>query len=247
MKNKKYGIFILLAILIAVGIWLGYRFYFNSSKVFLSEEEIIEQVKNYENVEVTEIQDQIFLDDKHVVIPVIEESGEHTLFYWEWTDFKWQMVGHNSMGAYNLWKLDEDDPESFYLIWNITPDPELSHIDLLLRRPRQYGEREGENYYYPEVQLTKAVEMTDKSYGVEQIPEDWAAVMTAFEPYSDRTFFSDNNLVINTYQPFEFRWVPYNEQDEVIPFGEYGISTGSGSGNMQFFHRIDEKELYLDN
>ncbi|MGP4040530.1 hypothetical protein ACTWP4_11655 [Gracilibacillus sp. D59] len=244
MKRKKSIILLSAVILLGVIFWISYHYYFSEPDPFLSKGVIKKQIDEYHQQEVKEIQDIIFLGEKHVVVLFISIQYDYAQAFWEWRNNQWLSIGHNSMGSYTVWKLDKSDSESFYLIWNVRPAPNLSYIEIVGQRERQYGITQGNDYYHPEMQLMKRIDITTEQSGVEKISNAWGKVIPNFQLPTNQT--NDFFVVSPSANKLTFGWVPYGTNHDILSVDDYisgNNGSGSGGGNKAFIFRLTADEL----
>ncbi|MDV2687189.1 hypothetical protein RYX56_22855, partial [Alkalihalophilus lindianensis] len=79
-----------------------------------------------------------------------------------------------------IWRVDPDDPASFYVIWNVVPDNNLATIDLNLFNERSFRSNHDGGYkYIPRFQFKHMIELdlANSSYGVEAFPDEWTTFL----------------------------------------------------------------------
>ena len=240
MKHKKTVIFISILILLIAVSGIGWHYYFSEPDPFLPEEMIIDQINEYHQLEVAEIQEIIFLDEQHVVVFFISTDEMYAQAFWKWQDNDWLLSGHNAMGSYTVWNLNESD---LYLIWNVRPDPTLSYVEIIGQRERQYRTTRVNKYYYPALELTKRIYVESEKYGVEEISGVWKEVIVDLQQTSDQV---DDFLTISS-PPTEvtFGWVPYGSNEKILSVDDYAVSAfGSRfGGGIKPILRLTEDEL----
>ncbi|WP_442598111.1 hypothetical protein [Neobacillus sp. D3-1R] len=238
-----------LLFLIAVGIFLlfiVYWFYFSKPTPLPSNEQIVEEINSvFPEAAANFIQDTITVEERYVLVPYISNKGEYGLSYWAWKKHNWIVESIDTRGEPKVWKIDRNDPSSFHLVWNIHPKDHLGSIDFYLIRDRGYHITNGNEYYYPRIQMEKKVSFQEKSYGLMQLPEDWvtfiktsAKVESAKQPnFLSHNFFPDQNMF--------FGWIPYDQTNkEVFPEGSVNSNSYS-NGNLTFEYVmiLNKKEL----
>ncbi|WP_058306897.1 hypothetical protein [Gracilibacillus massiliensis] len=239
MAYKKIGVILAVIIVIAL-IWFGISKFYANPDTFLSKQTIKNQIKEYHQMNVKKIQETIYLDDAHVVIPFISETDKYALAFWQWKEAEWQSIGHNAMGAYTIWKVDDQN----YLIWNVKPNDSLEYVDLLGQREREYGITNGNDFYHPEIDMTEKLNVSKEVYGMKPLPSVWDKVIFEFQPHEPT---STNEMFHFQSQPPEINvgWVPYDSQDQILSVDNYfsGNSGGSGGGKIVHIFRLTEDEI----
>ena len=120
-------------------------------------------------------------------------------------------------------------------MWNIHPDDQLSSIHFYLIRDRGYHVTEGEENYYPRVQMGKKVSLQEKSYGLMKLPDEWVTVMNSFIKIESakqaNVFFND----FPSEQYMSFGWIPYDQAIRTFP--ERSVNgNGYSNGNVDMEH-----------
>ena len=127
MRKKLLIPILLIPILIAGGMY--YWNYLAPPATFPDNEKIQAILSApYNGVKIAEIQDTIFLDDKHVYIPFITEEEGHGISFWEWEKHEWQLSSYSTGSTPQIWKIDADDPSSHYIMWNFHPENNLDYL-----------------------------------------------------------------------------------------------------------------------
>ena len=149
--------------------------------------------------------------------------------YWVRNKFGWKLLRMDTRGEPNVWKLKANDPSTHYLLWNIDPKDQLSHIDYYLIRDRNYHITDKLQVYTPRVQLKTTVSMEKQSYGVLQLSEDWVNIWS-------------ENLSL----PY-IGWIPYNVPGQST-FPGNSVNGGGytqGDIDLDFVRILNEVELEL--
>ncbi|WP_226085071.1 hypothetical protein [Mesobacillus sp. S13] len=178
MRKKVFVPLLLILFLITVG--LLYWYYLSPPAAFPEQEEIKATLNDpYNRVGIAEIQDTIFLDDKHVYIPFITEEEGHGISFWEWEKHEWQLSSYSTGSTPQIWKIDADDPSSHYIMWNFHPENNLDYLTLYLIKERGFSVSEGKHHYGPGIQMDFRTEVGERSYGYTAIPSEWQEYMEA--------------------------------------------------------------------
>lgn len=191
---------------------------------FLQEEEIIEELnKADERIPVEAIQDIIFIDDKHVFVPFISKDNDYCFSLWKWKNGKWHLSEKTVTGFINLVKLKENDPSSYYFVWNF-PDLNISTIKLFLLKERNYRYSEGYTMYQPRIQMEQSYSR-DTSYGIIPLSGE---MLNVYEELVDMAYndgagdiFSHMNQMNNDLY---FTWLMYSHNGELIDLNVNGYS-----------------------
>jgi len=220
MTKKKIwslGFFIILLSIIV------YWFYFSRPTSFPTNQQLIEEMNRiFPKATASIIQDTIPIDEHHVLVPFISNNEYYGLSYWVWKNHKWQVASIDTKGEPMLWKLNRNDPSSFYFVWNIDPKDQLSSIHFYLIRDRGYRIAEGIERYYPRVQMEKRVPIQEKSYGLMQLSDEWVTFMNAYKQFPEQNMF--------------FGWIPYDQtNNETFP-GSSVNGTSYVNGKVDLEH-----------
>jgi hypothetical protein len=201
---------------------------------FPTDEQIISEINTtYSKTSAKTIQDTIYVDEHHVLVPFISDTDDYGLSYWAWEGSNWIPSYIDSSGLPMVWKIDRDNPASYRLAWNINPKNSLETIDFYLVRDRNYLFIEGEGEYHPRVQMVEEV-FLQESYGLKQLPEEWAAIIKA----SHRAATQESRMFFNNFHTdphMQVGWIPFNEA------GEKHIPEHTGNINS-----YTNGEVYLD-
>lgn len=216
MTKKKIWFLGLLIIMLSI---IVYWFYFSTPTSFPTNEQLVEELNRiFPEATASIIQDTISIDERHVLVPFISKKDDYGLSYWVWKNRKWQVASIDTKGEPMLWKLNGNDPSSFYFVWNIDPKDKLSSIHFYFIRKRGYRIAEGIERYYPRVQMEKRISFQEKSYGSMQLPDDWITFMNAYLEVESAKQSPGRNLF--------FGWIPYDLTNQQI-FPERSVN-GSG-------------------
>ena len=163
-----------------------------------------------------DIQETVYLDKRHTIVPFISDRGDHGVSYWQWQKHKWQVMSIEMKGDPRLWKIDPNDPSTYYLVWNWDPNDQLSYMKFYFVRDREYFVSDGIATYKPKIQMVKRVDLKGQTFGVLKVPSDWAESMNllrsaeSMQPTSLMNFngrFSD--------QQSYFGYTPYDKEDKL--------------------------------
>lgn len=223
MTKKKIGSLGFFIILLSI---IGYWFYFSRPAPFPPNQQLIDEMNRiFPKATASIIQDTIPIDERHVFVPFISKKNDYGLSYWVWKHRKWQVASIDTKGEPMLWKLNGNDPSSFYFVWNIDPKDQLSSIHFYLIRNRGYRIAEGIQRYYPRVQMEKRVPIQEKSYGTMQLSDEWVTLMNAYSKVESAKQFPEQNIFLG--------WTSYDQtNDETFPWS-------SVNGTMYVNSKID--------
>ncbi|MGG0720505.1 hypothetical protein ABE096_23435 [Robertmurraya massiliosenegalensis] len=242
MRKKLIGIGAGIAVLSSIFIYL---FFFSKPFPFPVAEMLIEEINQFfPEANAEEIQDLIQIDERHTLVPFISETGDYGLSYWVWQKRSWHVDRIDTKGGPMVWEINSRKPSSYYFVWNISPDNFLDSMSFYMIRERGYQVMEGKETYYPRIQLETNVSLQEKTYGVLQLPEEWAAVKKSFiktdsSQQTDFFFnemFSDPNLF--------FGWIAYDRLgNERFPEDTNGNTFSNGKLTIDYVMILNEEEL----
>ncbi|WP_077620571.1 hypothetical protein [Bacillus sinesaloumensis] len=225
-------------------------YYFNLAKPshFLSKEELL--AKFPDDLQVSEILDIIELDERHVYVPIKTNEYKYGMSLWIWSNHKWQLGFESTTGGPKVVKLDNHDPSSYRVLWNIHPDDEISYGELFLIRNRNFRVTEGIHHYYPRLQMSTILELAEAPYGMTELPKEWQAVMESLiqveEARQPDPFWGSMFPVM---QDVQFSWIPYNNEQVRVQAHATMEGGGSWGGGIELLHvgEVIEEELeYID-
>lgn len=228
MTRKKCWILVGIAIFL-FAISISYYFFLSKPIEFLTEDELIESVSNhYFLSDPIEIQDVIFFDEAHVFVP-FTSMGHYGTSYWIWRNGRWKLEAISTIQNPDIWMLDPDDPSTYYIVWNMDRNTEMTAFDIYLLNDRGYWVSNDVHQYAPRVQskFTVPFDTKDVSYGVKQLPEDWITYLDSFLKVENSK--KPQIMFFDFFEPSGayFGWVPYDANGEVSFSSVYGSeSTG---------------------
>lgn len=222
--------------------FLVYWFLFWPPNPFPSNRQVVQEInRTYEEAEAKVIQDILFIDSHHVVVPYISANEDYGLSYWRWRNHKWQVISIDTKGEPKVWKVNGDDPTSFALVWNAHPDDQLQAIQFYFLRNRNYGMTNGVEHYSPRIQMEKKISLREKSYGILKLPKDWALVLNSvlIENRGGKSslFFNDFFPLQNAY----FGWLPYDQS------GKETFPKQTVNGHTYVVDDIDQEHVMILN
>ncbi|MCG3419830.1 hypothetical protein [Oceanobacillus jordanicus] len=246
MKKRLW--LIVIGILTLAVLAIIYWFYFSKPTSFPTNGRLIEEMNNsFPSAAASEIQDTISVDDHNVLVPFISKNDDYSLSYWVWKRHKWRIASIDTTGTPMLWKVDRNHPSSYRVVWNIHPEDQLSYAAFYLRKDRGYHIIKGIEHYEPGVQMMTEVSFEEKSYGMFQLSEEWAAFMDSLSEFGaakqEDTFY----YRFFPEQYMSIGWIPYDEQHhEAYP--ERSVN-GSGFSNekvyLDYLRILDESEIEI--
>lgn len=161
----------------------------------------------------------IALDGRHAYAPFISDTGRYGSSYWIRKGKSWTIARIDSDGDPYVWKLDQDDPSTHYVVWSFNPEKELSKLRLYLMRDRNAYVSDSRHYYTPMMQLQTEIDVRESPYGVMRFPADWREAISESAPKADRSW---SDLLLSSSRPpvVTVMWNHYNEDgEESFPIG----------------------------
>lgn len=236
--NKKYIWLIGLSVIIILCV--GYWYYFSSPSVLPEDDELAEQINEiFPEANAETIQDKIKLDEGHYYIPFISSSNQYGASYWKWEKRTWKPSYIDTLADPIVWKLDQDDPSSYYFVWNLHPDNKISKANFYLIRDRNYQVSMGKHQYMPQFQLSKEEVFEDASYGVIKLPKAWINVISQTQSVE-----AVSDFPLTTSMRMYFAWTAYDEAgEEILPEHSNGSGFSNGGIDYEFVQLINETEL----
>ncbi|MDZ5471560.1 hypothetical protein SM124_07345 [Bacillus sp. 31A1R] len=242
--NRKQTIYFMSSLFLIVALATVYWFYFSAPKAFPSEQQLISKMNAlFAEAEVSEILDELFLDESHAYVPFKTDKGAYGSSYWVWKNRKWQVSTIEGSGQPILWTPNERKPSKQFLVWNIDPNDEVDSIDFYLIKKRNYFVSDGIHTYEPQVQMKHAVILKEKNYGILQIPNDWVKFIdSSYHVQKQKTqtsifgdFFQQPNHYIG--------WRPYDRNGkDAFPEGSV-----NGNGYVNFHQKFDHVMFVNEN
>ncbi|MDQ1143213.1 hypothetical protein QE429_000040 [Bacillus sp. SORGH_AS 510] len=243
--NKKVIIFPLLAFAIVASSILVYWYYFSKPTAFPQNDQLIEKIHSvFPETSPNIIQDSIAIDERHRFVPFISKEGKYGVSYWQWEQHKWNVVSISTTGDIHVWKIDNNDPSTFYFLWNFHPDDQVNQLKLYLIRDRGYHGANRELWYEPRIQMEKLVEQK-KSYGVLKMPAEWASSMNALLQVgsTEPTGLFNNGIIPNA--GMYFGYIPYNKSGKEARTmnSVNGSSFQMGNFDHEYVRQLSESEI----
>lgn len=207
---------------------------------FPTNEQLVEEMNSiFPEATASIIQDTIPIDERHVLVPFISKKDGYGLSYWVWKNHKWKVASIDTKGQPMLWKLNINDPSSFYFVWNIDPKDQLSSIHFYLIRDRGYRITEGIEHYDPRVQMEKRVSAQEKSYGLMQLSDDWVTFMNAYIKVESAKQSPEQDMV--------FGWIPYDQTNKETFPGSSVNGTGYSDGevDLEYVMILDKGDIEI--
>jgi len=245
MRNKKLMMVPILLVIIA---FLVYLFFYRKPQPFPHNTQAIKAMNRlYAEANIRIITDVIPLDSRHVFVPFISEDNHYGMSFWVWDRFQWKPGKIDTRGEPYIWKINERDASTHYIVWNMDPQDEVSEIKYYLIGERDFHSSEDVETYSSRVQMDLTITTQDKKHGVLPFPKDWIELINSnlrlSEANQPASLFQMNRPSSSLY----IGWIPYDHQGKVtFPDNTVnGSSFDSGGINIDFVRILNESELEL--
>jgi hypothetical protein len=243
--NRKVIIFFLLAVAIVASSILVYWYYFSKPTAFPKSDQLVEKIQRvFPEASPNVIQDTVTIDERHRFVPFISKEGKYGVSYWQWEQHKWKVVSISTTGDIHVWKIDNNDPSTFYFLWNFHPDDQVNQLKLYMIRDRGYHGANRELWYEPRIQMEKLVEQK-KSYGVLKMPAEWASSMNDLLQVGSTEPTGLFNKGITPNAGMYFGYIPYNKsgQEARTMNSVNGSSFQMGNFDHEYVRQLSEPEI----
>lgn len=237
MKKKRLWTFIGLGIFVVLSSAIIYSFYFSEPATFPENASLVKEINSFfPEADANVIQDTIPVDEHHVLVPFISNKNDYGLSYWVWKKHQWNVASIDTKGEPKIWKINRNQPSSYYYVWNIHPDDRLSSIDFYLIRDRGYIVSEGVENYKPRIQMEMGVSLKEKSYGLMPLPDDWVTIINTFTNVESANQPNDFMTSFFPEQHMFFGWIPYTQKNKET-FPERSVNgNGYSNGKLDMEH-----------
>ncbi|WP_042225086.1 hypothetical protein [Oceanobacillus manasiensis] len=246
---KKMIPLAILIVLVATGTLL-YYFYPSSPEGFYTTDEAKELINEvYPEAKVDVVQEIVKVTDSHAFVPFISQDNYMGASFWEWKNHKWKLTIVKNSLLPKIWRIDEEDPEEAYIVWNIHPAMETDKLGISMHRPRHFYEMNEEEHYEPQFQFEEIYSLKEQTYGAKQIPEEWAITLKNYYRIEEvdylQEFITGNPLM-------RIGWYPLNEaEEETLPEGGYYQKNGVYANDekyqtLQYLPMLSEQKLEKD-
>ncbi|MCP3029165.1 hypothetical protein [Halobacillus sp. A5] len=221
MKKKFIiGIPILLIIIICSFIFFNQRIPENLPE----NSTLIDEIEStLDGRKVDKILDRQLVGERHAFFPYIGENGRRGISVWSVEKGKWTLGAVSNGGEPALWKIDQDNPDTFYFVWNLHPDDQVEQLEIFFERERNFNISGSQQRYIPQI-FSKDEMENNKDYGVQAIPESWKELLeqqaSLEQPQKTGPAAMFNHS--ESIQPLQLSYVPYNEEGEHIQLDEKG-------------------------
>ncbi|MFC4410120.1 hypothetical protein ACFOZY_06665 [Chungangia koreensis] len=238
MMKKRILIGVAAVALIIVAIFVFRLQFSKPPSKFLTAQEIKTEINEvYQNSEISEVQDVIFINDRNVFVPLLLDDGNYGSAAWTWKSSEnWQLQSFDLIGSPRLWKIGDEEG---YFIWNMPPDEQVAGINFYMIRDRNAWVSGGTPFYLPRIQMEHHIPYEKNGYGVYEMPKEWMKLTKQLsENEAGRTdqlfqsMFSHNELV-----QFGWRTVDHEGQLKDIKQDNH-ISGGFAYSSSPDFHFV---------
>lgn len=245
MDKRLLWFFVGLIMIVAGG--LASWYYLSPPVSFPDKEEVSNiMMSSYPNINISEIQDTIFLDEEHVFAPFITKTDNRGISLWKWKNHDWQLTGVSTGSMPYIWKIEPNVPSTYHIFWNFHPDNDLDHLTFYLMEERGYLISEGIHHYQPGIQLDfKTGPGMLSPYGYSSIPDEWQTFIISenkqLESLKPNPFFSE------FFPPpqYYFGWnSTANDGLVVYPAFPDGNGFGSGDSTIEPIRFLEKNEVY---
>ena len=246
--SKKLKLILLAVIVLISAAVAVYCLYLSPPKEFPSKEEITESMMNtFPEADIKEIQDIIFLDDRHAFVPFITKSDGYGFSFWEWDKHDWHFSSIDTGATPRIWKIDKKNPAENFIVWNFHPENDLKSLTFFLMKDRGYSVTDGKENYQPKIQMNFKVDMVgEKTYGFTKIPNQWQEYVSAenklMSALIPNPLFSDFFPQAHYYYGWRSVTRDGSEDHPAYPINNNGF--GTGDSLIEHIMFLDQQELY---
>ncbi len=247
MKHRRKWIWALaLGAALVLSFAAIYWLYFLNPSSFPNDEQLVGEINSLlPEAEAREIQDTIFVDERHVLAPFISEKERYGLSYWKWDKHKWIIAEIDTDGEPRLWKVKPENPTTYRMVWNLYPGSSVNSFDIYLIRERDASGIGDWEQYIPRIQMVLNVPLQKESYGAMKLPGEWVEVIDSLGKWEtqrkpDRLFSQ-----VFYQDSFYFGWLPL-DQNQQVSFPEHsvnGLSYGNLPLDLDYISIINQVEL----
>lgn len=183
---------------------------------FISKTAALKRLNAVMGNEVSEIQEKMIIDEKHVFLPFKTKEGRYGVSFWVWKKNEWKMTTSDNGGEPKKWVIGKGSQAKSYIVYNLHPDDKISEIKFYLLKDRNFHASADESEYTPSIQIEHTAVLNGTSYGVIPYPESWVSL--------DRLYRKQETSAMN-------------EEINLFPFKE-GLKVGHQ------FYGSNGKEIY---
>lgn len=238
MMNKKLALIVFSILILFAAVYL---LYYSKPAELPAKDELLQKINStLLHIGATKVQDTIYVDDTHVFVPFITKKNEYGKSFWTWNKYKWEVTSIQSGGQPSIWKIDKNDPSSYQVVWNIHPDDKLDSMNLYLMRERNYHITGDIHVYQPSVQMVQKVNITNRLFGLMDLPKDWENFLDSILRVElDKPF-------INTFeleQAIYFGWNNGKKYDENTYPKLSQNASGIQNDDLSYVRYMDDNDL----
>ncbi|MCA0972407.1 hypothetical protein LCM20_17570 [Halobacillus litoralis] len=227
---------------VVVLVALVYLFLVKSPSSFPNEKVVVAGINNaFPEAKASEVQGVIEVSETKRFVPFRTEQNLYGKSLWVWNGAEWKAENIRVDQEPELWEVERGKSSTYHFIWNVDPDTTIETFEFYLLRDRNYRVSDGVKTYMPGVQMKKVVDLTDQSYGVLKMPEEWSYFMDSLE----NTMPNRNPLFSSVFSSptVEFRMRRLNAEGESVRLSLPGGIGYGGSEYLQFIPGVDERGL----
>lgn len=239
--KRIIGFFFTISIVVYV-----YYFHLANPSSFLTSEEILSDLNRHSyDLKANEVLEMIEIDTRHMYVPFMTKDNKYGMGLWKWEKHKWTLIAESDNGAPQVLKIKPDDPSSYKIYWNIHPDDDISYGELYFIRDRNYHMTEGNDNYFPRIQMKTIINFEDIPYGVLDLPSEWQEVMQVLVKIEEaKEPVPFNNGFFPVLHDIYFGWISYNNEHERQRPDKTHRGRGSSSGiELQHVMYLNEEQL----
>ncbi|PFA62797.1 hypothetical protein CN378_17280 [Bacillus sp. AFS015802] len=241
--NKRKILFLAGGLLV-IGLLAAYWLFVGNEDSLPEEEEIMAGINaTLSNAEATEVQDFLKVGKNHGIAPFRSDNGGYSLSYWERNLTGWKVKAVRTDGEPGMWMVDEDDPSSFHIVWNIPPENRVKTLQYYFMRERGYSISGEEQHYVPGILMKMEVSMEEKTFGVKKLPREWVYAMTLSDG-SERQgayFWEEFSPGLHS----AYGWIPLDAGGKEVEWKESMDSSSYYNGDIreEYMQRFSEEQL----
>lgn len=218
--------------LLFAGLFAFYWLYVEKTDSRPKNEEILSQINSsLQNAQAVEIQDFLKLDDGHGVAPFLSDKEQYGVSYWERHLTGWKVISIRTDGEPMVWMVDENDPSSFHIVWNINPGNDIQTLQYFFMRERGYSSSGEQQHYVPGILMKTEASLAGNSYGAMKIPGEWGDALTLSDgsDVPDPLFGDDFNMGVRS----QFGWIPLDENSKEVEWKDSSNNSSYSKGNVR--------------
>ncbi|MGV3466104.1 MAG: hypothetical protein ACO1OT_12525 [Heyndrickxia sp.] len=223
-----------------------YWFYFSKPSPFPDSYHLMKKLDDsFPEASVEKVQGYFPMDNRHFFVPFITKENKYGFSCWTWKKHKWELTAMNTMGEPFLWKINERDPSTYRIIWNLHPNDHIRSIRFFMIRDRGYHVSEGVEHYDPKIQMNEDTSLKEKSYGFMKLPKNWGNLIRSnneVEIEKQPDFFTINFFPRTSVY---FGWIPYDEDGKLAKLNNsmYGSGFGRLGSDLEDIRFMTGKDI----